>query len=663
MMKKFLDWLDHRTGMRNVMHEALYERIPGGSRWRYVWGSTLVFTFVLQMITGFFLWTAYSPSAQTAWESVYYINEVMFLGNIVRGMHHFAAQAMVVLMALHLMQVIIDGAYKAPREINFWLGIILMQIVLGLSLTGYLLPWDQKGYYATKVSTNIASATPVVGEQVQQLVQGGSEYGHHTLTRFFALHTGLLPFLLLAFLGLHIYVFRRHGITVPDPDRAPTTTFWPDQVLKDAVACLAVLATVLFLAFYKGAELSAPANPTENYRAARPEWYFLFLFRFLKFEWVEEHGLAFGAIYVPGALMTILILMPFIALWKYGHRFNQIFAWVMCGIIIVLTGVAAYEDSNDIEHQAAIENAHIQSERVMEIAGDPHSLIPVEGAVTMLPNDPLIQGPKIFAKNCAGCHHFDKLNGQGEVVMETVKGEDGNPKPVEAKAVAADLGNFGSREWMKSVLTDYSNHFKPLKNAPWYREIQKKEEDGDEVGPYIQVDDSDMASWMEDYGKDLLESDKESIDALAEYFYGKAVEADADSRKFETPKYDKVLAKKGEGLLEEAYCMGCHQSNDYDYDVEPPKLDGYGSSDWLRSFILNPGASHNYGKKNQMPSYEGKLSDHELDMLVRWMTGDYSPTELELNKLNAQESAYTGPKEESESESKTESKEAKTDEE
>ncbi len=240
-MKKFLDWLDNRTGYRGVMHEALYERIPGGARWRYVWGSTLVFTFVVQMVTGFFLWTAYSPSAQTAWESVFYINEVMFLGNIVRGMHHFAAQAMVVLMALHLMQVIIDGAYKAPREVNFWLGLILMQIVLGLSLTGYLLPWDQKGYYATKVSTNIASATPIVGEQVQHLVQGGSEYGHHTLTRFFALHTGLLPASLLAFLGLHLYVFRRHGITVPDPDRKPTTTFWPDQVLKDAVACLAVL--------------------------------------------------------------------------------------------------------------------------------------------------------------------------------------------------------------------------------------------------------------------------------------------------------------------------------------------------------------------------------------------------------------------------------------
>jgi ubiquinol-cytochrome c reductase cytochrome b subunit len=142
-MKAFLDWLDDRTGIRGLTHEALYERIPGGARWRYVWGSTLAVAFAAQMITGIFLWMAYSPSAQTAWESVYYIQYVMPGGWLLRGMHHFFAQAMVVLLALHLMQVVIDGAYRAPREVNFWLGLLLMLIVLGLSLTGYLLPWDQ----------------------------------------------------------------------------------------------------------------------------------------------------------------------------------------------------------------------------------------------------------------------------------------------------------------------------------------------------------------------------------------------------------------------------------------------------------------------------------------------------------------------------------------
>ncbi|MCA9152049.1 MAG: cytochrome b N-terminal domain-containing protein, partial [Planctomycetales bacterium] len=172
-MNRLLDWFDHRTGYRHLLNEALYEPVPGGARWRYVWGSTLVFTFALQVITGLLLWTAYSPSAQTAWESVYYIQHEMTLGSVIRGIHHYSAQFMVVLLAVHLMQVIIDGAYRAPREINFWLGMILAKIVLGLSLTGYLLPWDQKGYYATQVSTKIMGATPIIGNQLQLLAQGG----------------------------------------------------------------------------------------------------------------------------------------------------------------------------------------------------------------------------------------------------------------------------------------------------------------------------------------------------------------------------------------------------------------------------------------------------------------------------------------------------------
>src|SRR5947207_9758144 len=203
-MKALLAWLDDRTGIRDLLHEALYERIPGGARWRYVWGSTLVFAFSVQVVTGLCLWMAYSPSSQTAWESVYYIQHHMQGGWLLRGLHHFMAQAMVVLLALHLLQVVIDGAYRAPREVNFWLGLILLQIVLGLSLTGYLLPWDQKGYWATRVATNIAITVPVIGPAIQRLAVGGPEYGHLTLTRFFALHAGLLPLLFIKFTAIHV---------------------------------------------------------------------------------------------------------------------------------------------------------------------------------------------------------------------------------------------------------------------------------------------------------------------------------------------------------------------------------------------------------------------------------------------------------------------------
>src|SRR6516165_7775663 len=197
-MNAVLNWLDDRTGYKSLVHEALYERIPGGARWRYVWGSTLVFAFTVQAITGIFLWMCYSPSGQSAWESTYWIQHELYGGWLLRGLHHFMAQAMVVLLVLHLMQVVIDGAYRAPREVNFWIGLVLMLLVLGLSLTGYLLPWDQKGYWATRVATNLTSLTPVVGKEMQQLVVGGPDYGHHTLTRFFALHAGVLPALLVA---------------------------------------------------------------------------------------------------------------------------------------------------------------------------------------------------------------------------------------------------------------------------------------------------------------------------------------------------------------------------------------------------------------------------------------------------------------------------------
>lgn len=645
LLAQLNNWLDDRTGYKSLLNEALYERIPGGARWRYVWGSTLVFTFVVQMITGIFLWMAYSPSSQTAWESVYYINNEMFLGNIVRGIHHFAAQAMVVLLAIHLVQVVIDGAYKAPREVNYWLGLILMLIVFGLSLTGYLLPWDQKGYYATQVSTKIAGATPVVGQQVQELVQGGPKYGHHTLTRFFGLHAGVLPGLLIAFLGLHLYVFRRHGITTPDPDRAPTTTFWPDQVLKDAVACLAVLAVVLLLAVFKGAELSPPANPSEAYSAARPEWYFLFLFRFLKFEWVEHQGLAFGAIYVPGAIMTILFLMPLIAKWKHGHVFNKLFIGVMALGIAFLTGLAMYEDANNPEHQLAIEDAEIEGERIQELAGR-ETKIPVEGASSLLAQDPFIQGPKIFAKRCAACHRWDGHNGQRRLVLEQEK-LNGKMQLWESAATAADLGKhrFGTRDWMREALLNYRELFNPLTEAGWYKAHKSGEREGDFIDP----ETSSMGDFSDKHRKVFLDN-PEALDAIVEYF------AKRSGRKDLEP-FDEKLAAEGLALIQDAgreatpaegdkpakpaallkeSCWDCHAGTveEEDYGLEGPTLVGYGSKDWLKSFIANPGADRHYGDRNQMPRYNQSLSETDMNLLVDWMVKDYHATEITLPEVH-----------------------------
>src|SRR5947207_6432083 len=288
-MRALLAWLDNRTGCKKFLHEALYENVPGGARWRYVWGSTLTFTLAIQFITGLFLWMAYSPGSQTAWESVYYIQHEMTGGWLLRGLHHFMAQAMVVTMALHLLQVVWDGAYRPPREFNYWLGLVLMLLVLGLGLTGYLLPWDQKGFWATNVATNLMTLSPGVGKELQQLAVGGDAYGHHTLTRFFAMHAGVLPLLLVGFLALHIALFRRHGLTAKITPGRADDYFWPVQVMYDSLACLVLLTIVMLLAVHfdlpglfrgdlplahRGAELGAPADPSEQYSAARPEWYY-----------------------------------------------------------------------------------------------------------------------------------------------------------------------------------------------------------------------------------------------------------------------------------------------------------------------------------------------------------------------------------------------------
>tara|TARA_Y100000588_G_scaffold393289_2_gene508681 strand:- start:27 stop:1967 length:1941 start_codon:yes stop_codon:yes gene_type:complete len=629
MIRSLLAWLDDRTGYAGFIHEALYERVPGGARWRYVWGSTLVFTFSVQLITGFFLWTAYSPSANTAWESVYYIQNEMTFGSVVRGLHHFTAQLMIVLMAVHLVQVIIDGAYKAPREVNFWLGLVLMQIVLGLSLTGYLLPWDQKGYYATQVSTKIMGNAPLVGQQAQELIQGGPKYGHHTLTRFFALHAGLLPASLIAFLGLHLYVFRRHGLTVKDPKHAPETTFWPDQVLKDGVACLAVLLLVLGLSIWKGAELAAPANPSENYAAARPEWYFLFLFRFLKFEFIEHFGLAFGSIYVPGALMGVVAAMPLLGRWAIGHKFNVAFTWTLTLAIGVLTMMAFYEDGRDVDHQAAIREAHRDAERIKELASGPNK-IPVSGAVTLLREDPFTQGPRLFAKHCKSCHRFNGHDGRGRLVYAS--GADGGEQ-VRAAATAVDLGGFGSAAWMRAVVVDYPNHFSALKNAEWF-----KSANGEEV---LNPDESEMADWSGDAEALASKENKANVDALVAFLVAQAghntrsgVRVEQDKAKLERGR---VLAVEGDwaGAINGTSCADCHSTigdsftEIGDDDAEGyPNLSGYGSSAWLKSFLSDPGAAQHYGEKNQMPAYAERMTPAELDLLIRWLTGDYAETEL-----------------------------------
>lgn len=588
-MKRFFDWLDHRTGARKLAHEALYENVPGGARWRYVWGSTLTFTLVVQIITGIFLWMAYSPSSQTAWESVYYIQHEMWGGWLLRGIHHFTAQAMNILLVLHLMQVVIDGAYKAPREVNFWFGLLLLLLVMGLSLTGYLLPWDQKGYWATKVATSIAAITPFIGPEVQKLIVGGSEYGHHTLTRFFALHAGVLPGAIIVLVAGHVYLFRRHGLTAKEPKRRPDAPFWPDQVLKDSVACLAVLAAVLFLTLKNhGAGLSAPADPAENYAAARPEWYFMFLFELLK--WFPGRTEIIGAMILPGLVTMAVFLMPWFAKWRLGHRFNLGLLYGLILAVGLLTWRALVADRNNPSYVAAVRQADRDAARVVELARSPAG-IPATGAVTLLRDDAYTQGPKLFARHCASCHRFD--------------GHDGMDNPVKDPQSAPDLAGFASRKWLEGVVdparVSTTNYFGGTKFA-----------------------DGKMAKFVK---KDVPAFTPEQKQQVAKVIAAVSAEAGLKSQRAADAR-DATLIEEGRALAanDTMRCTECHQFRKKDEDATAPDLTGYGSKEWLVGIITNPKHERFYGKRNdRMPAFGADtiLDAHAISLLADWLRGEW----------------------------------------
>lgn len=594
-MKRLFDWLDNRTGYREIVHQALYENIPGGSRWRYVWGRTLLFCLGVQFITGFCLWIAYNPSSQTAWESVYFIQYEMTGGWLLRGIHHHAASVMNVLLVLHFMQIVIDGAYKAPREVNFWVGLVLMQLVLALSWTGYLLPWDQRGYWATKVAANIAATVPVIGLDIQKLIIGGSEYGHHTLSRFFALHAGVLPALVVALIALHLYLFRRHGITAKNPKTKSDACFWPDQALKDAVACLAVMAAILVLVIRPwffgdevGAELGAPADLSEGYSAARPEWYFLFLFEFLKFFPGETE--IWGAIVIPGLVMVVIFFMPIIGNWKLGHRFNVGLVFSLLIGVAFLTFLSIAHDIREPEYQTAVLEAKHNAERVKVLASAPTG-IPLSGAVTLLRNDPLTRGPKLFAEHCASCHRYDGHNGEGLLVNE--------------EPAASDLRGFASREWLAGLL-------------------DPEQIDGVHYFGATKFKDTKMSRFVK---RDVAKYSDEEKEQLEKVIMAVSAEASLNSQA-SVDERDVELIVEGRRLIDEVdiSCADCHEFRFEDEDATAPELTGYGSREWLISFISDPADDRYYGNRNdRMPSFgkDGILETGDIALLADWLRGDW----------------------------------------
>jgi menaquinol-cytochrome c reductase cytochrome b subunit len=209
--RALLDWMEERTGVVSIAEKLLYEPTPRRGRWLYTLGSATLFLITVQFLTGILLLFYYVPTTENAWDSIYYIMNSVYFGQLIRGIHFWSANVLILVIGLHMVRTFLSGSYKAPREMNWVVGVFLILIVTILAFTGYALRWDQEGFWAWEVGMKIASYTPLIGDWMITLLLGGDTAGPATLSRVFAIHVWLLPAVLAPLIGVHLYLLRKHG--------------------------------------------------------------------------------------------------------------------------------------------------------------------------------------------------------------------------------------------------------------------------------------------------------------------------------------------------------------------------------------------------------------------------------------------------------------------
>jgi len=558
------DWLEERSGVPGLWRWLADEPVRGGARLAFAFGATLLALVGVQFATGVGLALWYSPSEAAAWASVWWIEERVWLGSLLRGIHHHGASVAVVVVGLHAAQVFLFGAYKRPRELTWVVGVLLLLLLLGFALTGYLLPWDQRGYWATKVATSIAGTSPAVGAELERLAQGGDGYGTATLTRFYALHAVVLPLLFLLMVAAHLALFRRRGPTPPPAvearlalgERVPAEPFWPGQAARDAAMAAVAVGAVVLLALRYGAPLEAPADPSQA-PLPRPEWYFLGLFQLLKlFDGPLE---PVATLVLPGLGVGLLLALPFLD--RSPHRApGRRKAWVAlfaagAGGYLALTGAALLADARDPGVALARVEAERAARRARELAARG---VPPEGPAFMVANDPPERGRRLFAAECTSCH--------------TVGGEPALP----GGAKAPDLAGLFSAAFVAEQIRD--------PDAP-HRFGRTR-----------------LKGKMDAYGSRLA---PERVELLARFVHARRDPAAAGG-----PAFDEAR-----GLFRRAGCAECH-ALDPGTASKGPNLHDYGSDRYLTALLEDPGSPLFFGAHNDMPALRGKLGPADIAALV-----------------------------------------------
>ncbi|HEX3758980.1 MAG TPA: cytochrome b N-terminal domain-containing protein [Kofleriaceae bacterium] len=542
----------------------------------YAFGAVLVFLLVLQAVTGVALAAFYAPASTDAWASVAYIQDQVALGWFVRGVHHHGASALVIVTGVHLVQTAVVGAYKKPRELVWWLGLLLMVLILAWAVTGYVLRWDQAGFYANKVEMEITAATPMVGGLIKRLALGGNDYGNLTLTRFYALHVLILPVIVGAVTWGHVALSRKLGATPlhereSEPARIPR---WPEQTLRNAIAIAMVLTVLLvYVVAVHGVELAAPADPSQSYDA-RPLWYFRWLFELRELAGRAEKIVALA---VPAIVAGALVALP-LADREPSRAVRRRLPYIgglagLCAVIAALTAASFTADARNTKLAERIAKADHRAQLARKLAHD--NGVPATGAGDVFLTSPMARGRALYATKCKSCHDVDSMERKGPVIGP----------------------GHGSRDWLRAFVKN------PSGQAFWGLTKLAKT-------------DAAMKSFSQMPPADL--------DGIVELIYSEsgATDVDADRK------------KHGVEVFEIA-CSDCHAREEGQPGSSAPGLAGVGTRAYYRSFISNPKSAFHMGKdKSQMPRFDKELGLDDVDALAEYLVWLRTATPDDIARLD-----------------------------
>jgi ubiquinol-cytochrome c reductase cytochrome b subunit len=354
-LRNIWKWIDDRGGISEALRPLLLHPVPPGSKWSYVFGSATLFCFILQVVTGVGLSLLYQPSTNNAYASLLYIQHQAPLGHILRGIHFFGASGMMIMMGAHMIRVYLMAAYKYPREMQWITGVVLLVLVVAMGFTGQVLRWDDNGVWSAVVAAEQLGRFPLIGKPLAHLLIGGDTLGGKSLSRFFSYHVFVFPAMLFLFVGYHVYLVVRNGISEPpkagrlvDPKtyrawyqkllREKGHPFFPYSAWRDVVFAVLVITAIVLLAIFIGAPAVEKApNPSVVRTSPRPDWYLLWIFAL--FALMPAQIESFAIVLVPPLALFLLFALPFLR--NSGERSPLRRPWAIAGVVAVVTFVAA----------------------------------------------------------------------------------------------------------------------------------------------------------------------------------------------------------------------------------------------------------------------------------------------------------------------------------